>query len=175
MTVNYKPERRLHVVLAQAPGEGSLWDWTKDFAITFRAYAVPYWEDENQRNVRIGSGSMSGSGSFQVDGSVKTNVEAELLNRSGMAVNTVTITVGGKAMAFNALALGANETLVIDHTADGLLRIRIRATNGNYRSAMDKRSNTSADEFAVLPGMVSASYTAQRACRLTLYWRCRYL
>lgn len=175
MTVNYKPERRLFVKLAQAPGEGSLWDWTKDFTITFRAYEIPYWEDESQRNVRIGSGSSTGSGSFQVDGSVKTPIEAELLNRSGMVINSATVSVGGKSMAFSSMALAANEALVIDHTNDGLLRIRIRSAGGSYRSAMDKRSSASADDFPVLPGIVSASYVAQRACRMTLFWRCRYL
>lgn len=175
MTVNYKPGRRLHVTLAQAPGEGSLWDWTKDFTITFRAYAVPYWESETQLSAQVGGSDSSGSGYVQVDGSVKTPIEAQLMNVSGMAVNSATVTIGGKAMSFTNLGLGANEALVIDHTADGLLRIRIRSAGGSYRSAMAKRSNTSSDDFPVLPGTVSASYTAQRACRLTLYWRCRYL
>lgn len=175
MTVNYKPERRLHVVLAQAPGEGSLWDWTKDFQMTFRAYAVPYWEDEAASSVRIGENAVSGSGTIQVGGSAKTCTEAELLNRSGMAISTATITVGGKAMQFTGMGLGANEALVIDHTADGLLRIRIRSAGGAYRSAMDKRSAASADDFTVLPGAAGVSYTSQRGCRLTVSWRCRYL
>lgn len=174
LTVNYKPERRLHVVLAQAPGEGSLWDWSKDFTITFRAYAVPYWEDEAVSSARIGTDNTSGSGSIQLDGSARTTVDAELLNRSGMSISTATITIGGKAMQFNAMGLAANETLVIDH-AGGLLRIRIRSAAGAYRSAMDKRAAASADDFTVTPGAVSVSFSCQRACRLTVNWRCRYL
>lgn len=175
LTVNYKPERRLHVVLAQAPGEGSLWDWSKDFQLTFRAYAIPYWEDNAVSSTRIGDSNVSGSGVLQVGGSAKAALDAELTNRSGMTINTATITAGGRTMQFSGMGLNANETLVIDHAENGLLRIRIRDAGGAYRSAMAARNSASADDFSVAPGSVSVSYTTQRACRMTFNWRCRYL
>ena len=75
-------------------------------------------------------------------------------------------------MAFNTAVLAADEALVIDHR-DGLVRIRIRDANNEYRSAMAIREG--ADDFMVSPGACDLSYSAQRACRMTVYWRNRYL
>ena len=58
---------------------------------------------------------------------------------------------------------------------DGLLRIRIRSAGGAYRSVMALRSISSADDFRVKPGTHGCSYSAQRACRMTVSWRARYL
>ena len=173
LTVNYKPDRRLNVILAQAPGEGSLWDYTKEFTIVFRAYSIPYWEQETAQQQVVGGSSASGSKSIQIEGSVKTQCNVELLNVSGMAINNARVTVGDRVMIFSSLGLGGNEALVIDH-ADGLVRIRIR-NGGSYRSAMAKRSMDSADDFMAAPGSRSAAYNADRACRMTVSWRARYL
>ena len=174
LTVNYKPDRRLNVILAQAPGEGSLWDYTKEFSITFRAYGVPYWEQETAQQQAVGAGAASGSRTIQIEGSAKTQADVEMQNISGMTVNSMRITIGDRAMAFSALGLGGSETLVIDHN-DGLVRIRIRSAGGAYRSAMAARSMDSADDFMTAPGSRTAAYTADRACRMTVSWRNRYL
>lgn len=173
LTVNYKPDRRLGVVLAQAPGEGSLWDYTKEFTITFRAYAVPYWEQETAKSVSFGGAASSGAGTVQADGSVKTQADVEVRNTSGMTINNVSITVGGNNMTFSGLGLGGSEALVIDHV-NGLVRIRIR-NGSSYRSAMAMRSMDSADDFRLSPGSSRASFSAQRACAMTVSWRARYL
>lgn len=174
LTVNYKPNRRLNVILAQAPGEGSLWDYTKEFTIVFRAYTVPYWEQETAQQQTLGGGSASGSRAIQIEGSVKTQCNIELLNTSGMGIQNVRVAIGGIFMSFSSLGLGGNETLVIDHN-DGLVRIRIRNTSGGYRSAMWTRSMDSADDLMAAPGTWAASYIADRACRMTVSWRARYL
>ena len=174
LTVNYKPNRRLAVILAQAPGEGSLWDYTKEFTITFRAYGVPYWEQETANSQVFGGGSASGSRAFQVDGSAKTQVDVQLANTSGMQINTATVNIGGNVMRFTGLGLNGGETLVIDHTADGLLQIWIRS-GGSWRWASDKRSADSANDFMVTPGSKSASYSADRACQMAVSWRARFL
>ena len=174
LTVNYKPERRLNVILAQAPGEGSLWDYTKEYTMTFRAYAIPYWEQENAQSVVIGGSASSGSGTAAIDGSAKTQCNAELYNNSGKEINTAEVIIGSHKMSFAGLTLAGGESLVIDHSS-GLVRIRIRGTNGKYRSAMAMRSTSSANDFMVSPGNNSCSFTAQRACRLTVSWRARYL
>ena len=171
LTVNYKPNRRAGVVLAQPPGEGSLWDYTKEFSLTFRAYTVPYWEDENALSVTFGGNSASGSRAITIEGSAKTQCEAELANTSGMTINSCRIVIGGNTMSFSGLGLGGNEVLIIDHQ-DGLVRIRIR-NGGSYRSVMAARSG--ADDFKVGPGTQSCSFSADRACRMTVSWRCRYL
>lgn len=173
LTVNYKPNRRLNVILTQAPGEGSLWDYTKEFSLAFRAYGVPYWEDETAISQTFGGSSASGSRNIQIDGSAETQADVELANTSGMVINTASVSVGGKTMAFTSLGLRGGEVLVIDHS-DGLVRIRIR-NGGSYRSVMAARSVSSANDLLISPGVRSASYSADRACRMTVSWRARYL
>jgi len=171
LTLNYKPDRRLNVVLAQIPAEGSLREFASEFSITLRAYTIPYWEQEAANTQTFGGDASSGSRTITVEGSAKTQADVVLANTSGMQINTATVTVGGQAMTFSGLGLNGGESLVIDHS-DGLLRIRIR--NGNaYRSAMAMRSG--ANDFMITPGQRSCSFSAQRACRMTVSWRARYL
>jgi hypothetical protein len=40
---------------------------------------------------------------------------------------------------------------------------------------MAKRSMDSADDFMAAPGSRTAAYNADRACRMTVSWRARYL
>lgn len=175
LTVNFKADRRLYVKLVQAPGEGSLWDFSKEFQMTFRAYGIPYWEQNLVRSYTTGGGLASGFQTITVEGSAKTHIGIALRNTSGMVINTAQITVAGETMIFSALQLQANEVLLIDHTEDGLLRIRIRNTSNAYRSVMSKRSTESTDDFVVSPGVYGCSFAAQRACAMTVSWRARYL
>lgn len=175
LTLNYKPNRRLSVILVQAPGEGSLWDQTKEFTMTFRAYGVPYWEQETANTATFGGSASSGSRTVAIEGSAKTQANVELANTSGMQINSATVTVGGYTMRFTGLGLNGGETLVIDHTADGLLQIWIRQSGGGWRWASAKRTADSANDFMVTPGNKTCSYSADRACRMTVSWRSRYL
>ena len=170
LTAAHKPDRRISVILAQAPGEDDLFQFgKKEYQITFRAYGVPYWEQETVRSVTFGGGSASGSNAIMVDGSAPTQVDVSLTNTSGMTINNATITVGGNTMYFENLGLGGGETLTIGHS-DGLIRIRIGS-----RSAMQMRTDSSANDFRVNPGGNGVWFSAQRACRMTVSWRGRYL
>lgn len=172
LTVDYKPGRRLNVILAQAPGEGSLWDYTKEFTLTFRAYAIPYWEDAVASGTSFNAAAGTGSRSIIIEGSAKTQCDVSVANTSGQTMNTCSLSVGGQGMSFTGLGLASGETLVIDHV-DGLVRIRIRGTGGAYRSAMAMR--TGADDYMVVPGTVACGYTLEKAGRITVGWRARYL
>lgn len=172
LTINYKPDRRLLVDEAVTPGEGDLWKRLSEYTITFRAHAVPYWQAESETGGSTGIGG-SGSGSFQAPGSAETVADAKLENMSGATINTASITIGGKTMSFTGLGLGGGKSLVIDHIiADGIPVVRIRA---GIVSAMAKRTDGSADDFCIRPGTVGFSFSAQRACRLTVSCRGRFV
>ena len=111
-------------------------------------------------------------------GSAKTPADLTLENMSGALINKAEITIGGSKMNFEALELAANESLVIDHTVTkgkNVIRIRIRNAAGNYRSVLGKRTEGSADEFMMAPGDNAFSFSAQRACRLTVSCRGRFV
>ena len=94
LTINYRENRRLLVVCAQAPGAGDIWEWTTVYAITFRAYSVPYWEEEAPVTVTSGTAA-NGSMNIAVAGSAEAPVEIRVKNMSGMTLNNRRINVGG--------------------------------------------------------------------------------
>ena len=176
LRINYKPNRRIYIDEVTAPGEGDLWKRLSEYTIAFRANAIPYWEEDDAAAAIIDT-TQNGSGTITVAGSARTVAECELKNMSGANINTAEITIGGKTMSFSALALAGDESLVIDHAVTegkNVIRIRIRSAGGEYRSALGKRSAASADEFEIMPGNHAVSFSAQRACRLTVNVRGRF-
>ena len=166
LTVNYKAGRRLRVVRYQCPAAGDQWAWTSVYSITFRAYAVPYWQQEDENRLMATGSSITRQ--FGVAGSEKSVMNVAFKNTSSSACAAFSITAGESTITLSSLSLGQNETLYIDHTEDGLLRIRIRSAGGVYRSALNKRTAESSDDLWVSPGTVTVTMTAQRAGTLTI-------
>ena len=173
LTVDYKPGRRLNVILAQAPGEGSLWDYTKDFQITFRAYSVPYWQDVRKNSITR-TNITSTTQQIGVSGSAKTVLDFSYTNTKTSTCNTLSINTGIAAFSFAGLGCEPGETLIIDHTEDGLLRIRIHNESTGDRSAMDKRSAESPDDRWIRPGSPTVTISCQRAGTIVMGTYGRY-
>ena len=172
LKITQKSGQRLNVILAQPATDGSLWDYNKEFQLTFRAYTIPYWEDSSANSVTSGSGA-SVTKTITVEGSAPTTCAVTLENRSGKTINSISsVKVGSNTMSFSSLGLAGGESLVIDHN-DAILRVRIKNAAGKYRSAMAARSG--ADDFIVNPGDVVCSFASERSCRMTIAWRARYL
>lgn len=171
LRISQKPERRLRVILATPAAVGDPWDWTASYSLVFRAVCVPFWEQETPISAVTGV-STSGSCALAVEGSAETRADVTLENRSGAEISTCSITVGSSTMSFSGLGMKGGESLVLDHTEQGILRIRIRNGSGSYRSVILAR--TGADDFAVSPGSVTARFTAQRACQMTVSARGRF-
>lgn len=173
LTVNYKPDRRLYVTCAQLPAAGDMVEWTNEYAITFRAYGVPWWQQETPVSVDVPS-TRQASRVIRVPGSADTVLDVTFTNLSGMEIASASIRAGKNRFDLENLRLAANETLMIDHTVDGLLRIRIQAASGAWRSALACRTQESSDDLTVSPGDVTVDFTAQRAGRLTVSCCGRY-
>ncbi len=173
LTLGHRAGRRLRVVLAQAPGMGNVRAWTNEFALVFRAYGRPYWEDE-AANEATTPATDSGGISVLVPGNAECPLDITVANASGAEIPRVSLTAGG-AMSFEALGLRGGEALVIDHDEDGLLRIRIRSASGVYRSAMLARTPESDDDLIAAPGAAWCTVRATRAVRMTVSARGRWL
>lgn len=172
LRVNYKPNRRILVTLAQAPGAGDMWQWTNEFTMTFRAFSVPYWEDDTETSA-TGATTMSGIFDMVVPGNTKTVMSVNVRNRSGMNIDTVSVSIEGRKLSFDGLRLGGSSTLTIDYEQTQKLfvvRIRIGDT-----SVMAARTPGSDDEFVVTPGSTRIRWEAQRAVQVTASCRGRYL
>lgn len=162
LTLGHKPGRHVRVILGQAPGIGDPWDWTESYTLLFRAYGVPYWQEEypvviTRRNVS------SATFSLGVAGSARTDCEVSFQNVSGSTVNTIAVNTGESAMRFTGLAIANGETFEMDHEDTGKgrwLRIRIKSAGGVYRSAFSCRTEDSDDELYVSPGTHEVTITA---------------
>ena len=143
LTVNFMSGRRLYIDKAILPSAGDLWDWTADFTITLRAYAVPFWQDE--------TAATSTSGTITVPGTEKTVCNADIVNTDEETINDMMVMIGQSAFYFENLGLAAGETLKIGHDESGLVTITIE--NGSLiRDAYGKRTADSSDDLTVEPG-----------------------
>ena len=167
LTVNWMPNRRMYVDKVVLPSSDDVWDWTRKYDITFRAYNVPFWQDEIP-NQAARSLITSGNTAIIVGGTVQSVLDVDFRNRSGMTINNFTISAGGNTITLSNLGLGGSETLSFSHGTDGLLRI----TAGG-RSVLDRR--TGADDLYVNPGTVNVSISTERSGDLTVRNYGRYV
>ena len=112
--------------------------------------------------------------SIGVGGNTDTVLDLSFKNTSGAACDTFTVSAGSSVLQLSSLGLSNGETLHIDHTENGLLRIRIQSIDGSCRSALDKRTPESSDDLWVRHGTVTVSVTAQRTGALALSCAGRY-
>ncbi len=167
LTVNWMPNRRVWVDRVELPNGGDMWEWTNTYTITFRAYSVPFWQDEMPAQT-VHQLITSGSVSIEVGGNVQSVLDVSFQNRSGMTINNFRVSAGGNTLILSSLGLGGSETLNISHGTDGLLRI----TAGG-RSVLDRR--TGADDLYVLPGTNAVTIQSDRAGTLTVRSYGRYV
>lgn len=160
LTVNYKANRRLRVERFQCPAAGDQWAWTSVYSITFRAYAVPYWQEATTTLYTANGASMEKR--IAVQGSEKSVLDVQFKNTSGETCNSLSMAAGESEIALENLGLLSGETLILDHTEDGLLRIRIQSGSA-FRSALGKRTAASSNDLWVRPGGVDVAISAQRA------------
>lgn len=159
LTVGHMPGRRLYVDKAILPGSGDMRDWTESYSITFRAYNVPFWQDETATAV---TETVSGTGSLSltVPGTAEAPLDLSLKNTSGSSMDGFSVSAGGGTITLAGIALASGSTVTISHGTDGLLRIMKGST-----SIYDKY--TGADDLMLSPGARTVSVTASGACQVT--------
>lgn len=169
LTVNFAPGRRMYVDKTVLMDPGDLRNWTDEYTITFRAYSVPFWQDEIPMEVSKTSYS-GGSFNIYVPGAFRTVADVEFKNTSGSTLDTFSIGVGGNTISLTGLGIANNGTLKITHGTDGLLKILAGSS-----SAYSKRSAGSADDLYCEPGTAGVSVTTQRAGNLKVSVYGRYI
>lgn len=161
-----QPGKRMRVDKVVLPAAGDLWEWTKEYTITFRAYGVPFWQEINPATLEVNSIS-NGTRSFEVGGIERTVADVTAKNISGQTITDFTITVGDNTMTFKGLNLTGAETLRIYHGTDGILKIRAETASAS-RNVFSLRTPESADDLYVEPGTVSVKVESKRAVQLTV-------
>ena len=172
LTIGSRPNRRLMVMLAQAPGSGDMFSWSNEFTLVFRAFSVPYWEDTDATSVSSATAN-SGTITLDVPGNAGTVADVTVENKSGKEIKNLKVKVGDSEFTFETLGLGGTSKLVINHvqTKDKFfLQAKIGST-----SVLKYRQAGSADDFNVSPGNNTITFTADRAVKVTVSTRGRYV
>lgn len=159
LTVNWLPNRRFYVDKVVIPGSGDMWEWTNEYTITFRAYNVPFWQDE-QPGQAVSGIAASGRVWVPVGGNIRSVMDITFRNMSGMTINNFWVQAGGNRITLSSLGLGGSSSIQIHHGTDGLLRITADGV-----SVYSKY--TGADDLYVEPGSVAVDFGADRAGILT--------
>ena len=166
LTTDQKPDRRIWVESVRLPAAGDPWEWTNEFTLTFKACGVPYWQQIEPGIVSVRNVSNWGQ-YFGVPGNTNSVMNASFQNTSGSSCSSVKITAGSSIIQLTDVGLANGETLVIDHREDGLLRIRIRNSGGTYRSVLNKRTASSANDLNVKPGSQLIGLNADKSGTVT--------
>lgn len=168
LRTNQMDGRRLYVDKIVYPTGGDMREWMNEYTLTFRAYSVPFWQDETAVEVRKNRIS---SGSVQIDigGTAPGVLDLTFENASGATNTNVKFTVDGKVLELRGVNLAASETLQVYHTNDGFLRAR--AGSRNVYSLL-----RGADDAYVQPGTtVTVEVSATRAGNLVVQNFARWL
>lgn len=173
LRISAKPNRRLYIDYIELPDEGNDRDFVQEYKMTLRAYSNPFWQEYDE-NTKTASKKASGSMTCEVAGNAETVMNVTLKNVSGKNISAVSVKAGSSTVAFKELDFQKNDELTIDHTAEGLLRLRIRRAAGSWVNVMSKRTPASSDDLYVNPGSVAVTWTADRACDVTAAWRGRF-
>lgn len=167
LRVSYMENRRMYVDKTIPPSSGNLWEWTDEFSIIFRAYNVPFWQEETPMETVVKS-IKTGSAVITVNGIVSSPLNVIFENISGQVINNFAVSAGGNTLTFTGVNLAANKSIEISHGNDGLLRAK--AGGSSIYGIM-----TGADDLIVSPGNVTVSVDATRTGKLTLRSYGRYL
>lgn len=168
LRTNQMEGRRLWVDKVVVPGAGDMREWLNEYTILFRAYRVPFWQDELPTEVRKNKISR-GSVTAEIGGTAPNVLDLSFENVSGKQINDVTFTVGSQTLQLKGVNLGAGETLSLSHTNDGVLRVRAGSRNvyGLLRGADDA--------YVEAGETVTVAVDANRAGNLTVKHYARWL
>ena len=160
------PDRRLYVDKIVLPGRGDMWDWTKEYTITFRAYGVPFWESAEPGSVTINKIS-SGTVNVDVGGTAPSVLDLKFQNISGSTITDFEIKYGDTDMKLSGVNIGSGETLSISHPSKdgGKLKILCQNSGGSRSVYSTLRGN---DDLVVETGTVAVEIISKRAGKLTI-------
>jgi len=167
LTVSFMPFKRLYVDKTEIGSMGDAFEWTNEFTITFKAYNVPFFQDEIPVVVTKTSVS-GGSHSINVKGNAPGVLDVSFKNTSGGSCADVAFTIGGKTLTFTGVNLANNAVLSVTHGTDDLLKAYVGTT-----SVYDKL--TGGDDLYTDPGVNTVTLSASAAGTLTMTSYGRYV
>lgn len=152
LETNLRPGKRIRVVPAGPAHITQGRDYTEKMQLAFEAAPEPFWEDKTPQ--RLALTGTQGSSEMHLFCTADLIAEA-VITPAESTLNALTLSIGGKQMAFTGLNVAAGQSLIIDHDEEGNLRV-MAGTVSRYAC----RTPASDDEFSFPPGVAAVSFTA---------------
>lgn len=165
MTCGHRKGQQIYVECVSTP-KASVWDTRQRLEYVFMA-SESYWRGE----VPVSDEDTGTSLSFSITpkGDIDCPLEAEVT--AAAAVTSVTLSAGGKSMAFTGLSLSSGDVLKILYDKYGFLTAKVGTT-----SYLGYRSAESADDIWLTPNAENTvTATADGSCTVKVIARGVYL
>lgn len=154
--------QQLRCVLLSPPSLQSAKKWTDPITLTFRAYAMPFWEDVIPTILTLSGTSKSGT--LYVPGSVDGGCFEIEAVPSG-TLTTLNLTTNGKTVTLSGISVSSGTAVKIEYDDEMIMSIKAGNT-----SLLNKRSG--ADDLPMLCGENNAvSFSANVSCSVTFKGR----
>ena len=174
LEISEMPNRKVLIDHVEVPTSRDLWDWTAEFTITFRAYAIPFWQDDAE-TIQTRYSASSGYVLLNMGGTVDTVCNISFENISGATINNFRVWIEHDNETTSEIALtnflpvlGGRATLSISHDANGL--VRVVGGGHNLYSYMG-----GSDDLILRPGVNKVNFNSARAGHFSAYGWGRYV
>lgn len=132
LCTNDRGEKFLQCVCTEFPSVESAKNWTDELAITFTAYAIPFWQSLEPVKLHLNDTLLSGT--MIVPGNVN-NIFVEATVHALDSITSIALTVNGRTLTLSGISVAPGNNVVVSYNTDGIQSIK----NGTT-SLLDKRS-----------------------------------
>ena len=168
LRVSNRPNVHLSVMMVTQLAPGYVRKWNEEYSITFRAYTVPFWENDEVTSVTLKNQS-SASASLSLSSNAKTPLRVYVKNTSQSSLTSIEFSCNGKKIKIDGLSVASGGNVDVDYE-NGLITIE---TNG--KSAYSKRTADSSDDVWLFPGGNTVSFKSNVAAEWQVYCYERWL
>lgn len=150
LTLNDRPNQRLHVQCKSLPAITSALRWTDFLSITFTAWETPYWQDTAPVSVHLDAPACQTVSAVMLPPGTAPIcfLEAAIVNRGSESASQLVITAGDTVFRLSAPQLiPGDAALSIGYDDQGFLFIR-----SNNTSLLQSRTADSSDDLLLTPG-----------------------
>lgn len=134
LSTSQRPDQMLMVRVTGKPVIRSALHWQDEITITFTAFEMPYWQDEEF--------SVSQGDTLFVPGYGTANVWAEIKNTGSTSASYVSLAVGETILRFDSITLSPGQTLLVGYDERGLMTASVAGV-----SVLDRRAESSDDDL----------------------------
>lgn len=174
LRTNYQDGKVLSVVCDGLAGAANVKEWTGEYDLLFKAYAIPYWQGSVQSFTWERKNSVSAT--IKMNGTTKSVMSFEVNNTSKNKVDRVTVSTGQSSITFDGMGLEPGESLVMAYNGRNTQYINIYKSDGTLKKhANGCRTKESSDELVVNSGNNSISISCPYSVDFRLYGRGRWL